>query len=399
MRDRTTVKKDAAPRGVFRSTPKTWAIRFTCGAGHLHEETIGAGKGNAIRAHYARRARALAEPNWCPRVERAQERTLARETAAQAQRRQTFRHYVETDYGPWAALHKKGWRKTERYTAARLVTVLGDYDLQEIQTAQVERMLDNLLDGRSGATRNRYRDLCSGMFKRAKRLGLVTVNPVTGIPKSREAGQRLVFLSVEDEPVLLDVLPARLRPAVVVAMHMGFRWGEQAAIRWRDVDMLTGYVTVEPAKGHRRSVPINAAARGVLLDLAGRRVRTDDPDERLFPLSHRQTHILFARAVTRAQGLLRDAGRDASRLDGLTWHGLRHTFASRLVMAGVDLRTVQELGGWRTLAMVQRYAHLASGHLQAAVDRIAVTAPARVELGLNLDLTATAPTTEPARVR
>jgi hypothetical protein len=61
------------------------------------------------------------------------------------------------------------------------------------------------------------------MFKRAKRLGLVTVNPVTGIPKSREAGQRLVFLSVEDEPVLLEVLPARLRRAVVLAIHMGFR--------------------------------------------------------------------------------------------------------------------------------------------------------------------------------
>ncbi len=48
-------------------------------------------------------------------------------------------------------------------------------------------------------------------------------------------------------------------------------------------------------------------------------------------------------------------------LDGVTWHALRHTFASRLVAAGVDLRTVQELGGWRTLSMVQRYAHLSPG--------------------------------------
>jgi len=48
----------------------------------------------------------------------------------------------------------------------------------------------------------------------------------------------------------------------------------------------------------------------------------------------------------------------------------RHSFASRLVMAGVDLRTVQELGGWKTLGMVQRYAHLAPSHLQAAVERL-----------------------------
>jgi len=58
-------------------------------------------------------------------------------------------------------------------------------------------------------------------------------------------------------------------------------------------------------------------------------------------------------------------------------------FASRLVMAGMDLLTVQRLGGWRTLAMVQRYSHLAPDHLRAAVERLAV-----VQLGQNLDPTA-----------
>jgi site-specific recombinase XerD len=101
-------------------------------------------------------------------------------------------------------------------------------------------------------------------------------------------------------------------------------------------------------------------------------------------MSHRQALILFTRAGARAQEVLRDSGRDASRLDGLTWHGLRHTFASRLAMAGVDLRTIQELGGWKTLSMVQRYAHLAPGHLRAAVDRLVPVGG--VGLGLNLDL-------------
>src|SRR5258706_3305646 len=58
----------------------------------------------------------------------------------------------------------------------------------------------------------------------------------------------------------------------------------------------------------------------------------------------------------------------------------RHTFVSRLVMAGVDLRTVQQLGGRQSLAMVQRYAHLAPDHSRAAVERL-VRAPDRVELG------------------
>lgn len=53
-----------------------------------------------------------------------------------------------------------------------------------------------------------------------------------------------------------------------------------------------------------------------------------------------------------------------------TWHDLRHTFASRLVMMGVDLRTVQELMGHKTMAMTCRYSHLSPEHTQAAVDRL-----------------------------
>jgi len=57
-------------------------------------------------------------------------------------------------------------------------------------------------------------------------------------------------------------------------------------------------------------------------------------------------------------------------LKDVTPHVLRHTFASRLVMKGVDLRTVQELGGWSSLELVQRYAHLSPGHRAEAVERL-----------------------------
>lgn len=99
--------------------------------------------------------------------------------------------------------------------------------------------------------------------------------------------------------------------------------------------------------------------------MAGRR---HDPSESVFRVPYRTAVRLFGGAVERARKALRDAGKAGTRLDGFTWHGLRHTFASRLVMNGVDLLTVKELGGWRTLAMVQRYAHLAPGHLRAAVE-------------------------------
>ena len=55
---------------------------------------------------------------------------------------------------------------------------------------------------------------------------------------------------------------------------------------------------------------------------------------------------------------------------GFSWHCLRHTFASRLVVAGVDIRTVQELLGRKTIAMTVRYSHLAPKHTLAAVERL-----------------------------
>lgn len=58
-----------------------------------------------------------------------------------------------------------------------------------------------------------------------------------------------------------------------------------------------------------------------------------------------------------------------AKLSGVTPHTLRHTSASRLVMAGVDLRTVQELGGWKELKMVERYSHLSPKHKADAVEK------------------------------
>ncbi len=66
----------------------------------------------------------------------------------------------------------------------------------------------------------------------------------------------------------------------------------------------------------------------------------------------------------------------AAGLKDFTWHCLRHTFASRLVMAGVDLRTVQELMGHKTIQMTVRYAHLAPKHQLAAVQRLCDTGAA-----------------------
>jgi len=84
----------------------------------------------------------------------------------------------------------------------------------------------------------------------------------------------------------------------------------------------------------------------------------------------------FPRTVAQARHPLGEAGRvaDVEMLKGSTWHCLRHTFASRLAMAGVDLLVIKELGG-QTLAMVTRDAHLSPGRLREGIERLA-TSPA-----------------------
>jgi integrase len=76
--------------------------------------------------------------------------------------------------------------------------------------------------------------------------------------------------------------------------------------------------------------------------------------------------------------LIRDIGgtqwwQKEAKLVDFHWHDLRHTFASRCIMAGVDLRTLQQLLGHKTLQMVVRYTHLSQSHELAAVERLCET--------------------------
>jgi integrase len=120
------------------------------------------------------------------------------------------------------------------------VSLLGNTPLAEVDPARVERAIRELGETLAPASVNRLRDRLSGMFKRAKRLGLVTTNPVTDIPKLKEAGVRLAFVSPVGEAALLAALPPARRPLVVLAINTGLRWSEQAAVQWTDVDPSLG---------------------------------------------------------------------------------------------------------------------------------------------------------------
>ena len=365
----STRKKDPAPRGVYRHPSGDWAIRFTCGAGHIHKQRVGRVKTDAVREHDERRIRALREPGWCPAIEMQRERGRVQAERAREKARVTFRDYAIA-YGDWSRQNKRSWR-TDMGRIRVLSDRFGHERLDEVTSLEIERFRDSLLPKKTKATANRYRDLLSGMFKRAIRDGHLTMNPVKTVSKFRENNERVTYLTADEEKAVLAALPPVYRPHFLISIHTGLRWSEQLSLRWIDIDLLAGFITVPRSKhGRSRRVPINSIARSVLLDLGSSRQRPDDPTEPVFTLRPREAKVFFPAALQRAAKALKEGDIEAPHLDGYTWHGNRHTFASRLAMAGVDPLTIKEVGGWRTLAMVQRYAHLAPGHLHAAVERL-----------------------------
>src|SRR5262249_16470429 len=161
-----------------------WAIRFTCGAGHIHKERVGPVKGDAIRAYHARRARAHDEPGWCPETERRAERARAEAAREQERRRVPF-HVVADEYQAWARQHKR-WGGGDGWGVGALVAAFGERRLDGITASDIERFRDGLLEMRGRATANRYRALLSAIYRRAIRQGLAETNPVRAVPMFRE---------------------------------------------------------------------------------------------------------------------------------------------------------------------------------------------------------------------
>ncbi len=147
---------------------------------------------------------------------------------------------------------------------------------------------------------------------------------------------------------------------MAVAIHTGLRQSEQFNLLWENVEFATGFITVPRSKhGELRRVRMNDT---VLLRALPSRLKSPY----VFPSATGETPIDARNFMNR----IFNPALKRAKIAGLTWHSLRHTFASRLVMAGVDLRTVQELMGHKAIEMTLRYSHLSPGHQLEAVQRL-----------------------------
>lgn len=191
-------------------------------------------------------------------------------------------------------------------------------------------------------------------------------NPVKGVQMLEEPEGRLRYLEPEEEAALVAQAGEPLKSMILVGIYTGVRLhSEGLTLRWNSVDLKRRLLTVEAAyakSGQTRTIPLNTVVTEAVQKLK-EKVQGEYVFAKPDGSPYRSIRTAFENACQRA------------KLQNVTLHTLRHTFASRLAMSGVDLRTIQELGGWSNLEMVQRYSHLSPSHKAEAVERIVPNFP------------------------
>lgn len=247
--------------------------------------------------------------------------------------------------------------------------VFGDRDASAITKQEIVRWLTSESEAREWkpSTRNRWQAAFSLVYRVGVENEKIDRNPAAGIRRKTENNARVRFLSRDEEAALRKVIASRFPkflPQLDLSLHTGMRAAEQFELEWTQVDVERRILTLNKTKnGTTRHIPLNSTALAALEAL-----RKASSGPRVFPSARNEDEGLRG-----ARGWFLSALEDAGVKD-YTWHCNRHTFASRLVMAGVDIRTVGELLGHKSLSMTMRYSHLAPAHNAAAVDRLVAVA-------------------------
>lgn len=326
-------------RGLFEKVPASgeWWIRYADATGRIRREKVGKFE--------------EAETRLKLRKEEAKLGTLPR--LAWRRRPVLFRKIAE-DTLAYSDRHKRS-AGDDYIRMKKLLEWFGDRAADSITPREIEMHFQ--AEKWTAATWNRYRALLSLTYRLAIRAGRVKENPARLVQHKTENNGRVRFLSREEEENLRKVIREKFpehEPELDLALHSGLRQGEQYGARWADVDFERRVLTVPLDKGGKTShVPLNVAAVRALAELHRQHGGTE-----------------FVCGGARSPRAWFEAAVKSAQIEGFTWHCLRHTFASRLVMSGADLRTVAELLRDKTLAMVMRYAHLAPDYKLAAVERM-----------------------------
>ena len=277
----------------------------------------------------------------------------------------------------WAAKWEREWGTLQRgyegrvsYRIQQLIAAFGPLRLTALTPAVVHTWRTQRLEGGAAPrTINRDVDLLKSILSKGVP-EYYAESPLRLMPRLQAPPPVTKVLDPEHEAKLLKALSSEDTAIFLVALDGLVRLGDVLALRWADVDLCTRVVRINESKnGRTYQVPLSGRAVKALTFLFGQR---EDANASCFPTAggtqrrHVNSYVQRIRRTCQKLGI--PFGRASG---GVTFHAAtRHTGATRLVAAGVDLRTVQEIGGWSSLSMLQRYVHPTQERLRQAVEKI-----------------------------
>lgn len=244
--------------------------------------------------------------------------------------------------------------------------------LSSITSDVIEELIDKrrvghssrTVDGVSNATINRHMEAIQRVLNCAITWGWIPSSPK--IRHLKESKGRIRWLTREEIDRLLIALPQHLNQMARLTLACGLRENNVIELEWSqvDTDRKVLWIHADQSKnGKAMSIPLNTMALEVIAERRGLH------DVYVFAYNGKPMSKASTGGWYKAM--------KSANITGFTWHGLRHTWASWHVMNGTPLEVLQKLGGWSSLTIVMRYAHLAPEHVASWAENSDTTSRLR----------------------
>ncbi len=279
-----------------------------------------------------------------------------------------YREYAKVQHRAYKTYHAPALANWEQHLGSQTL-------LAKVTPAQVEEFKLKRAREVARATVDKELAVLKALFNWSIARGLAVSNPVRRVKLFHDDNSRLRYLSREEYDRLIEAAKQvktspYLVEKIVLAAHTGLRRGSLFNLRWEQIDFANRVMRIPRTKsGRPLSVPLNATALSTLQALYENR---EPVSPYVFP--HRSGPNAGEPVMDIKNGF--HAALELAEITDFTWHDLRHTFASWLMMRGASLRSVAELLGHASMKMTVRYAHLSPAFLSAEVSLLDPPAPA-----------------------
>lgn len=236
--------------------------------------------------------------------------------------------------------------------------------VNKIKPEDIQKYIEYLKDERhlKNSSINRFLEILSKMYNLAIDNNELTENPLKKVPKLPEDNHRIRFLSYDEERRLFESIELNapfLKPIVTTALQTGMRKGEILNLQWCNIDFNNRLIHLLDTKTNKsREIPISDKLYPVLLCL---------PMPTSYVFTNPETNLPYVDIKKSWHKVL-----DYAQIKNFRFHDLRHTCATRLVMAGVDFLTTMEILGHTSLQTTMRYSHVVPGKKMEAIRKLSM---------------------------